>query len=222
MHHTTPTRPFPPFATPLLLASLCALHVGIAAAQSAAPVPAPSAAPMTAQSPAAKWSPEAAQAKMLQHWMHADSDKDGQLSKTEVQAAGLRPLVQFFDFIDTNKDGKLGEAELKAWAAASTTGRQERPRHSMNPQGTPPAHGKDQPHPPHEGGMNYKTPEQRRADMQERFNKADTNKDGGLSKAELQAAGMGRLLEHFDRIDANKDGKITPEEMQAAWPHRRQ
>ena len=50
----------------------------------------------------------------------------------------------------------------------------------------------------------------------ERFKKADTNGDGALSKAEVDAAGMKRLSAKFDKIDANRDGKITREEMKAA------
>ena len=58
-------------------------------------------------------------------------------------------------------------------------------------------------------------------DRAERFKKADTNGDGALSKAEVDAAGMKRLSANFDKIDANKDGKITREEMKAArGPHK--
>ena len=55
----------------------------------------------------------------------------------------------------------------------------------------------------------------------ERFKKADTNNDGALSKAEVDAAGMKGLSKNFDKIDANKDGKITREEMKAAREARK-
>lgn len=47
------------------------------------------------------------------------------------------------------------------------------------------------------------------------FKAADTDGDGALSRAELEAAHMNRVLENFDRLDVNKDGKITPEELRA-------
>jgi Ca2+-binding EF-hand superfamily protein len=51
---------------------------------------------------------------MAQH----DTDKDGQLSRTELesaqQAASARRL-QAFDAADTNKDGKLAAEEMRAF-----------------------------------------------------------------------------------------------------------
>jgi Ca2+-binding EF-hand superfamily protein len=154
---------------------------------------------------------------MRAQWVQADLDKDGLLSKAEAQAAGMKYLVDNFDAIDANKDGKISEAEVRA-------AMQGKPLNRAAPQGqgskatatAPPASGR----PPQGDGMGYKSPDQRRADMQERFNKADMNKDGGLSKAELQAAGFQRVLDNFDAIDTNKDGKITQEEMRAAWERR--
>ena len=48
----------------------------------------------------------------------------------------------------------------------------------------------------------------------ERFQSADSNKDGSLSKDEA-TAGMPRLAQRFDAIDSNKDGKLTADEFQA-------
>jgi Ca2+-binding EF-hand superfamily protein len=154
---------------------------------------------------------------MRASWQQADLDKDGQLTKAEAQAAGMKHLSDNFDAIDANKDGKVSEAEVTTWLKGKPHQRQaEKPApagSAANTQSRPTPENRD-------GGMGYKTPEQRQADMKERFAKADTNKDGGLSKAELQAAGSHRLLERFDAIDTNKDGKITPEEMRAAWERR--
>jgi Ca2+-binding EF-hand superfamily protein len=167
----------------------------------------------TAQTP-----PNSARAEhMRAQWQKADTDKDGQLSKAEVQATGKKHLLEHFDAIDTNKDGKISETEIKAWMQAM---RQNRPHdHARAPNGSAPHPAA--PHPPGKEGMGFKSPDQRRVAMQERFNNADTNKDGGLSRAELQAAGMHRVLEHFDAIDTNKDGKITADEMRAAWERRK-
>ena len=143
-------------------------------------------------------------------WMQADLDKDGQLSKTEAQAAGMKPLLDYFDVFDANKDGKISEIEIANGMKMKRADRSVPMVQTAAPI-TPS---------PEKEGMSFKSPDQRRAAMQERFNKADTNKDGGLSKVELQAAGSHRLLENFDVIDSNKDGKITTEEMRAAWGRR--
>ncbi len=44
----------------------------------------------------------------------------------------------------------------------------------------------------------------------------DTDKDGSVSKTELQAAQQ-KQLEMFDRADANKDGKLSVEERRAFY-----
>jgi Ca2+-binding EF-hand superfamily protein len=151
---------------------------------------------------------------MRAQWVLADLDKDGQLSKAEAQAAGMKHLVDQFDGLDANKDGKISEAEVRV----AMQGKQQ---NRAAPQAQPSSSSvMPVARPPQQEGMGYKSPDQRRAEMQERFNKADSNKDGGLSKAELQAAGSQRLLDNFDVIDSNKDGKITPEEMRTAWERR--
>ncbi len=160
---------------------------------------------------------------MRAKWQQADTDKDGQLSKAEAQAAGMKYLVERFDEIDSNKDGKISEAELKAMMNQHHL-RRPPPSASQAKGALPPPNGANPPATEHEGGahgaMGFKSPEQRRAQMQERFNKADTNKDGGLNRAELQAAGMQRVLDHFDAIDANKDGKLSLEELLTARERR--
>lgn len=44
--------------------------------------------------------------------------------------------------------------------------------------------------------------------LEERFNAADKDHDGKLTKAEAQA-GMPRLAKHFDEIDTQKTGALT-------------
>ncbi len=58
---------------------------------------------------------------------------------------------------------------------------------------------------------------QRGARFAERMRAADTNADGMLSRAEVQASLPG-LAARFDTIDANADGNITFAEMRAARP----
>ena len=60
-----------------------------------------------------------------------------------------------------------------------------------------------------------------REGMAERmFAKTDTNKDGKVSLAEMQAV----ALSHFDQMDLNHDGAITSDERQRArqlWKAKR-
>ena len=52
-----------------------------------------------------------------------------------------------------------------------------------------------------------------------RFDEADTNHDGALSREEAEK--MPGLSKHFDEMDANHDGKVTREEMEAAMKKMR-
>lgn len=45
-----------------------------------------------------------------------------------------------------------------------------------------------------------------------RWEKADANRDGKLSRAEAAVGHTPMLSENFDKIDANKDGFLTREE----------
>ncbi len=54
----------------------------------------------------------------------------------------------------------------------------------------------------------------------ERFNNADSNGDGQLSREEVEGTEAKRLAENFDKIDADGDGQITKEELKAAHQKR--
>jgi hypothetical protein len=60
--------------------------------------------------------------------------------------------------------------------------------------------------------------EKMRERFEARFNKADTNGDGKLSKSE--AAAMPRVAKNFDAIDANHDGFVTKAEIGQAMAGR--
>ncbi len=53
------------------------------------------------------------------------------------------------------------------------------------------------------------------AKQEERFKRADANKDGRLTREEAQK-GMPVVARNFNQIDANKDGVVTREEIEAA------
>ena len=105
----------------------------------------------------------------------ADTDKDGQLSRAEVEKA-MPHLAARFDDIDTNKDGKLSTDELKAMAQHMQRG----------PHG---AHGDhmQQIDTDHDGQISRAEMEAHAQKMFKDFDAVDTNHDGKLSKEEMRA-----------------------------------
>jgi Ca2+-binding EF-hand superfamily protein len=101
-----------------------------------------------------------------------DTNNDGMLSRSEAQAHPH--LTQNFDAIDTNHDGQLSRDELQAWHAT------------------------------HKGGKEGKGG----------FSKLDTNADGQIERSEVQ--NNPRELAKFDAADTNHDGVVTKDEARAA------
>jgi Ca2+-binding EF-hand superfamily protein len=94
--------------------------------------------------------------------------------------------AKHFKELDTNKDGKLTLEELQA-------GHKQAMGH-----GNTMSHGDGTTH------------------LDQRFNAADANHDGGLDREE--AKNMPMLSQYFDEIDTNKDGKVTRQEYFDAMP----
>lgn len=55
--------------------------------------------------------------------------------------------------------------------------------------------------------------EQRQA-IQERWQAADTNRDGAIDRGEAEA-GLPRVYKNFDKLDGDGDGSLTTEELKA-------
>lgn len=70
-----------------------------------------------------------------------------------------------------------------------------------------------------DAGGNSARSEKMRAAFEQRFNKADADGDGKLSKTEAQA--MPRVAKNFDNIDADHDGFVTKAEIGQAMMARR-
>ena len=97
-----------------LLALAGILSAGLAAAQTAA-VTAPAAAAESYHHPHHR---EAQRARVMQF---IDTDRDGQISREEMQSAHARMgerQMSAFDGADANKDGKLSADEMKAFRQA--------------------------------------------------------------------------------------------------------
>jgi Ca2+-binding EF-hand superfamily protein len=116
-----------------------------------------------------------------------DKDGNGALSIAEVRA-GAQVM---FAKVDTNKDGSLSQDEMRAHHRMMAGAHGRGGHHGDH--GPPPGDGA----PPRgeRGPMNM-----------------DTNGDGAISLAEAQST----LEGHFARADANRDGSVTREEMETA------
>lgn len=147
------------------------------------------------------------QAKVAEHFSKVDANHDGVITKAESEAASQAFRAKFadrmkehrddrhdsmFERLDSNRDGSVSRAE---WDAGAAQREQRMASRDKDGDGRRDWHGKGM----HGGMANFGG---------HMFEMADTNKDGGVTLQEAQAA----ALKHFDLADANHDGQITPDE----------
>lgn len=129
-----------------------------------------------------------------------DVNSDGVLDAADRTAR----RAQAFDRLDTDRNGSISRAEFDARQSARAERRGQRA----------------------EGGqrMGGKRGGHHRAGRMGMAQRADTNGDQAISRAEFTAA----ALSHFDRADADKNGTVTQAErqtqrqaMRAQWQERR-
>ena len=108
-----------------------------------------------------------------------DANQDGVIDRAE--AAKAPRLAARFDQLDQNKDGRLSA--------------DERPHRGMH----------------HHGG---------KRGAHARMQRADTDRDGRISRAEAQAA-QAQHAGRFDELDVNKDGYLDRADRQARMAQRR-
>jgi Ca2+-binding EF-hand superfamily protein len=107
--------------------------------------------------------------------LRADTDGDGRVSRAEATAAGAERSGAWFDKLDADKDGYVTQAETRQ---ARETRR---------------------------GAMREKA--------EEHFKAADSNGDGQLSLDEVQAR-MPKLADRFGTLDKDKNGFLSKSELQ--------
>lgn len=139
-----------------------------------------------------------AKAKADAMWTKLDVNKDGVLNHADREAK----MGEMFDRIDANHDGSISKAEFMDHHKAMMDGG------GMHDKGRDGAEGR----PPMGAGMGMMMGRgaQRLHEMAE---KADTNHDGTITRAEYDAAAKAR----FDTADSDHDGKLTAAERRAAW-----
>ena len=145
------------------------------------------------------WADAKAKADMM--WTKLDVNKDGVLNEADREAK----MAEMFDMIDTNHDGSISKAEFMEHHKKMMEGgwKGEKGRDGA-PGGFPP--------PPPGAGMGMMMGPGAHM-LHEMAEKADTNHDGTITRAEFDAAAKAR----FDAADTNHDGKLTPAERRAAW-----
>ncbi|WP_269790608.1 EF-hand domain-containing protein [Stenotrophomonas sp. Iso1] len=132
-----------------------------------------------------------------------DSNGDGVIDRQE--AAAHPRLAQRFDELDKNKDGKLARDEMPA------------PRHGMRHDrhhggmrggrdGGFMTRGMDA---DNDGRISA-------AEYRAQFDRLDVNKDGYIDRADRQARAEQRRAEWFAKADTDKDGKLSQAELEAA------
>lgn len=158
----------------------------------------------------------AAEARVKAHFAMMDANKDGVVTREEIDAQQKARMDEMrgamFTRMDADKNGNISRAEFDS-------AHEHMGHHAPPP---PPPGGRDTPPPPamadHDdmghgrkmGRMHGMMGDGAMADHM--FALADANKDGKLTEAEATAAAVTR----FDKIDTSRDGTISPEERKAA------
>ncbi|MEP3276912.1 MAG: EF-hand domain-containing protein [Stappiaceae bacterium] len=145
-------------------------------------------------------------------WMkRADTDGDGVITRLEFDIAGVKQRARMFAELDRNGDGVLTKADRDGDGRAGKRGKHAKNKDRGDRHGKMHGAARDGDHKQRKGG--------RMAILFEQF---DTNKDGTLSRTEVEAEIDGvrmpkeRRLQIFDRVDADKDGNVTKEELTTA------
>lgn len=142
----------------------------------------------------------------------ADANHDGTITRDEFLAAA----TQRFDKMDANHDGKITAEERMTWRQAKRDRWMARAGED-GPKG--PGMHRRGPGGPDGPGMAGRGPGGGPEAMLARL---DANKDGKISRAEFTEPMMARATGHFDRIDTNHDGFVDKAEMDAARTQMRE
>lgn len=155
------------------------------------------------------------QAKIQERFNKTDLNKDGFVTQDEIKTAREARMKERSDkrfaTLDANQDGSISRAEFDASRTKMREGREARREQSAEA-------GKAGHHRGKRGGHHWGGKMRGGHGGGDWFAKADADKNGKLTLAEMQAG----PLKWFDSIDANRDGTISPEERKAAFEKMRQ
>lgn len=136
---------------------------------------------------------------------HAKLDANGDGAIDRSEAARSERFAARFDQLDKNKDGKLTADERPQWSG----------RHGDHRGGRTMQADKDG------DGRISKAEAAADPKFAERFDKMDVNKDGFVDRTDREQMGREHREKWFAEADANRDGKLSKAEMDAADAKRR-
>jgi Ca2+-binding EF-hand superfamily protein len=178
--------------------------------------------------------PEMTKNRNKQSFDFADANKDGKLSRDEVEASGQRwgrpsPLLERFDEFDKNKDGFIDPDEYAVYMEARTQEwqkdreKREEPKKTETASSGSTSGGSDNrgyrtapipsaPPPVPDGRpVVFRYGKLPTRDLPSWFMDLDKDKDGQVGLYEWRSAG--KLTSEFKKYDLNGDGFITAEEL---------
>ncbi len=155
-----------------------------------------------AQDPAQPGAAPAPRAKL-------DANGDGVVDRTE--AANHPRLAGKFEQMDKNQDGKLSQEEMPRRGDRAKGRSGEGAREMMNKLDT------DQ-----DGRISRAESSAGEGRLAGRFDEMDANRDGFIDQADLEIRGKQRKEAWFAGADTDKDGKLSRAEMDAAKAQRPQ
>lgn len=130
----------------------------------------------------------------------ADTNQDGKLSQEEFSAGFPNAPAERFAALDRNQDGFVDRTDREAVAGASDEGKKEKGEKKKE-KGEHKANGSVAEAVPYVKGL---------------ISAHDADKDGKLTKAELEAAKPGFPEKSFAAMDRNKDGVVSDADLDAA------
>lgn len=157
------------------------------------------------------------EARVKEHFAMVDANRDGFATREEIAAMREKHMAEMrdkhFAAMDTNKDGSISRAEFDAAHAGHGMMGDTEEHQGHAGHGGQGAAKADRIKMMHMGMAGHRMGMMGMHGMA----RADKDGDGRVSLAEA----LTRPLERFDAADTNKDGTLTPEERKAAHEKRR-
>lgn len=125
-----------------------------------------------------------------------DANKDGAIDRAE--AAKAPKLAENFDRLDTDKDGKLSAGERAQMRGKGPRGQGAHGQGGMRAADTD-----------NDGRVSRAEAQAAHAQAGDRFEQMDFNKDGYLDRADMQARMAQRRGECFGKADTDRNGQLS-------------
>ncbi|MEO6517891.1 MAG: hypothetical protein ABIO17_02695 [Pseudoxanthomonas sp.] len=138
-----------------------------------------------------------------------DLNNDGFIDKNE--AAKTPRLAARFADLDVDKDGKLSKQEMQNWAAGKHGGRHG---HDVNGEGRRERMAKLDTN--QDSRISRAEAAAGEGKLAARFEQMDVNKDGFIDRADHEARAKQRMDQWFTAADTDKDGKLSRAEVDAS------